>query len=74
MSWTPCTIRQTAYLDEVHDLRERYAADLVHLIIEGFQAPACGQAIIPFKQPYDDPASFGFGYTQVRLRAAHVRP
>ena len=52
------------YLDEVHELRERYAADLVHLIIDGSHAPYCGQASITFEEPPDEQASYAFGYTR----------
>ena len=50
------------YLNEVHDVRDRYAADLMHLIVE--DGVFCGQAVITFERPPDERASFGFGYTR----------
>ena len=49
------------YLDEARDLRERYAADLVHLITE--DAENCGKAVVTFARSPDSPASYAFAYT-----------
>ena len=56
------------YMDEVHALRDRYAADLVHLIVDrdrGGDFDACGRAWLMLT-PSNSFEAFAFGLTDYR--------
>ena len=55
-------VANDGYMDEVHDLRDRYGADLVALFVARPASRVCGVAWIPpfGRYPRDDFASLGF--------------
>ena len=49
------------YMDHVHELRDLYAADLVHIVVD--RGDACGRAFLNLGESSAEDEAYGFGFT-----------